>query len=288
MSVVSAAEKATPTPSKKATGMSTTEAAIAKLRKMPPINLNNARYLKLLWVSALKMLAERKNRNIPNSDYRVENLLAEAENLAVEDLQLYFLSIPNIVRDMVASKYPSSQIPSIRVIMSCLIQNGGGGGGEFSPPPTYTALFFTEKKNTQVTKQLVQYFLSVLSMLQTSRFLITENIFINPAPFSPSSISELREIGMGCFTQLFEDSSILSSPLDSHFSPKYRVFTDSETKAFMLANPSYRGKNFQLISHNDAQLKYLGVRRGRIVEIVRKEILPFNIQSNPVTHAWIV
>jgi DNA-directed RNA polymerase subunit H (RpoH/RPB5) len=231
-------------------------------------------YIREIYKATLLMLHRR-------GGYRVDGLLESLETKTTPLLFQGAILSPrfiNPLRDIIADRYTRQKCPPLRIVASLLVENPSGA---------MTAIFFAEKKNKQVPKKLIEQFFKALSLLKTAGFNITEIIFVTPAPLSHDSEENRKAIGSGCFVQVFEDEDVLAPPIDYKYANDYRIFTEAETRAFFSSEIGMHSSRMQQIVHTDKALAYLGARRGRVVEMIRKEIVPGSARSTELTYAYI-
>lgn len=243
-------------------------------------------YNRHILLATFKMLEHRK-------DYDVAGLIngvTSANTPKLFQQTIMMTSFKNPLRDIIAGLYARKTCPSIRVMMSLLVRNSKVTG----EGSTFTALFFAEKKSTQISKKLIGYFFQALSYLKTARIKVTETIFITPVSLSTDSKQNHTNMSVGCFSQVFMDQEILTPPFNCVYCPKIRAFSDKETAAFLSKErdiTTLGGRNaasrMQQISSNDSLIKYLGIRPRRIVEILRPAIIPLGMRRTELTYAWV-
>lgn len=243
--------------------------------------------------ATLKMLSERGHR------YDVSRLISsieetnDAESFQIAVLMPEYL---NPLRDIIASSYTRREPPTLRVLLSLLVQNNySAPGASKSGPeaetvmPTFTAVFFADRKSQQVAKQLVEIFFDALLALKASAFRVTETIFITPVQFSSESDANLKAMGMGCFTQIFRDEEVLAPATLSVLAPRIRILTPEEKAEFRAKNKNFRQlSSMPQIMHTDAHLKLLGVQPDDIVEILRPPIVPGNMRRTELTYSRVI
>lgn len=226
-------------------------------------------------LKALEMLRER-------GGYDVKELISSLDPLSNDPVlfQTAILSpkFENPLRDVLAKMYTKRTFPSLRVMMSLMVGN---------PEGHYTAVFFAERKASQVSKKLMELFFRTLAELKSTRFKITEIIFIAPVQLSHESESTRKGISGTYFTQVFIDEEIMSPPPKCIFSPKIRIYTPQETRAFFETETRLTPARMQQISHVDVLFKYLGARRHRVVEIVRPPLITSSLVQENLTYAWV-
>jgi len=229
-----------------------------------------------VFVGVLKMFKTR-------GGYDVDGLLESIKGLKDPTLfQAAILSpqFVNPLRDILAGMYTKRTFPSIRVMMSLLIRN---------PDGHFTAVFFAERKASQVSKKLMGLFFSAIAELKSSKFKVSEVVFVAPVSLSHESEASRRSISSLYFTQVFIDEEIIAPPTECIFSPKIRILTAQESKDFFTQESAsmITPARMQQISHVDTLLKYLGARRHRVVEIIRPPLITSNLVQDNLTYAWI-
>lgn len=229
-----------------------------------------------VFVRTLKMFKTR-------GGYDVDGLIDSIRGLKDPTLfQAAILSpqFVNPLRDILAGMYTKRTFPSIRVMMSLLILN---------PEGNFTAVFFAERKASQVSKKLMGLFFSAIAELKSSKFKVSEVVFVAPVALSHESEASRRSISSLYFTQVFLDEEILAPPTECIFSPKVRILTAQESRDFFARESAamITPARMQQISHVDTLLKYLGARRHRVVEIIRPPLITSNIVQDSLTYAWV-
>jgi DNA-directed RNA polymerase subunit H (RpoH/RPB5) len=228
------------------------------------------------------MLKVRNEQFEPGQGYQVDEMIQSIEELS--DLSLFHAAIlspeefDNPLRDILAHQYTKRPCPSLRIMMSMLIRN---------PDSAYTAIFFAQRKATQVANNLIALFFTVITLLKAAKFKITEIIFVTPVHMSYERESERKNIAREFFIQVFSDEEILAPATECYLAPKMTVFTPEQTAKF-LAREKLDVKRIQQISHTDPLLKYIGARPRRIVKILRPPIVPISIVKSEMTYAWIM
>lgn len=214
--------------------------------------------------------------------YEVDGLLSSLEPLSGNPIlfQTAILSpqFENPLRDILARMYTKRTFPSLRVMMSMMIRN---------PEGFFTAVFFAERKASQVSKKLMELFFSTLAELKSTKFKVSEVVFIAPVALSHESEATRKGISGTYFTQVFVDEEIISPPTKCIFSPKIKIFSPRETKEFFEKETRLTPARMQQVSHVDVLMKYLGARRQRVVEIIRPPLITSSLVQDNLTYAWI-
>ena len=226
-------------------------------------------------LKTLEMFQERGGYDV---DGLISSLLPLSGNPILFQAAILSPQFENPLRDILARMYTKRTHPSLRVMMSHMIQN---------PEGHFTAVFFAERKASQVSKKLMELFFSTLAELKSTKFKVSEVVFIAPVPLSHESETTRRGISGTYFTQVFVDEEVLSPPTKCIFSPKIKIFSPKETKEFFEKETRLSPARMQQVSHVDVLMKYLGARRQRVVEITRPPLITSSLVQENLTYAWI-
>lgn len=226
----------------------------------------------------LKTLEMFKERGGYDVDGLISSLEALSENMILFQAAILSPQFENPLRDILARMYTKRTHPSLRVMMSLMIQNSEGH---------FTAIFFAERKASQVSKKLMELFFSTLTELKSTKFKVSEVVFIAPVSLSHESETTRKGISGTYFTQVFVDEEILSPPTKCIFSPKIKILSPKETREFFERETRLSPARMQQVSHVDVLMKYLGARRQRVVEITRPPLITSSLVQENLTYAWI-
>lgn len=242
---------------------------------------------RFVFIKTMEMLKYR-------GGYDVEGFIQSAKTMKSDELFILGMLSPkfaNPLRNIITSFFSKRQFPSFRLIMSCLVRN---------PEGKYTAVFFSDRKNTsmltakvnkvskQVSKQIMEIiFKSILFLRKLKHIPISEILIISPTPLS-QNIEKSLSLLKSYFIQSFVDDEITISPLESYYTPiSTKIFSKEETTAFFEREKNVSSHTLQKISHSDPYFKYLGARSGRVVEIVRPPITLEGIKTSELTYAHL-
>lgn len=194
--------------------------------------------------------------------------------------QSAILTSKNIIRDtffdIEKSNSKKDTIPSSRILMSFMTVRDSVN----SQPPSYTVVFFTELIKTQIPKNQINSFLSVVNAI-SDNYPISDVIIVSQGSLSCDSNNIIRNTKQSSkiFFQVFRDNEVLINPNESIWAPQIdEIYTGQEIPKILLKEFSSSDikMKFKLprISHNDPQLKYFGIKSNSIIFISRRELVP--------------
>ena len=150
--------------------------------------------------------------------------------------------------------------------MSFLIQN---------QDQSNTLVFFVPKfgSTSQISLSIVRTILACIYYLVSMKIEINEIIFVHKNSFQNEGKSLLFGLKKNYYLQFFNEIELINPTIFHSLNSSFYVFSKKEEEEFFKKNPLIQKKNMSKIFHTDPNVRYMGLKKGDVVAIKRKNFI---------------